>query len=65
MTTPKYSEQDSRGYWHVACCECQRGGNGDADCGAGWNVKKGYSGCFAGTFLSKYKEAVSRIEKGK
>lgn len=56
MAVPKWSEKDSRGYWYVACCECQRGGNGDADCSAGWQVKKGSrTGCFAGTFLNKFK----------
>jgi len=52
---PKYSERDSRGKLQVACCECQRGGNGDKSCSCGGRVKKwNYLGCFTGTLLGKY-----------
>ena len=42
----------------VACCECDRGGNGlDKDkCACGWKVKKwNEAGCYAGILMEKYK----------
>lgn len=52
---PKWSEKDSRGVWNIACCECTRGGNGDASCGAGWkSTRWDYKSCFSGELLSKY-----------
>ena len=50
----KYSEYDSRGMLYVDCCECTRGGNGDAEnkCSAGGHFKKGKKcGCFIGKLL--------------
>ena len=44
-----YSEYDTRGALQVACCECKRGGNGDASCSSGWKSKKwDYKACFSG-----------------
>ena len=54
---PRGSFKDSRGYLYVNCAECQRGGNGDRDCSAGWKKKRvdrGGCGCFAGQLLDKY-----------
>jgi hypothetical protein len=56
---PKYSKKDSRGMLQVACCECKRGGNGDASCSSGWKLKRWrYLGCFSGELLDKYSVAV-------
>jgi len=53
---PKRSEKDSRGIWSVACCECKRGSNGDADCSAGYrSTRWDYKSCFSGELLEKYK----------
>ena len=57
---PINSYKDSRGMVVVACCECNRGGNGqDKDkCSAGWQVKRGGDrGCFSGELLEKYDQA--------
>lgn len=54
MAKAKYSEKDSRGVLNVACCECERGGNGnDKDkCSSGWKTKKwNYMSCFSGTLI--------------
>ena len=56
---PKRSEPDSRGMWNIACCECKRGGNGDASCGCGMNSKRwDYKSCFLGKLLDKYEKPV-------
>lgn len=53
---PKSSFKDSRGYLCVDCAECQRGGNGDKDCSAGWQHKRIKRGsCFSGVLMEKYK----------
>lgn len=52
---PKYSKRDSRLTLFVDCSECERGGNGDQSCSAGWKTKKGNKGgCFSGKLLEKY-----------
>jgi len=52
---PKHTEKDSRGHLIVACCECQRGGNGDQSCSAGMDSKRwDYKSCFCGQLLDKY-----------
>lgn len=45
----------------VHCSECQRGGNGDKTCGAGWMVKSKrgsnkFKMCFAGTKIGNEDE---------
>ena len=54
MSKKVYSFKDSRGYLHVDCSECTRGGNGtDKDkCAAGWQYKRGgRGGCFCGKLI--------------
>ena len=54
-----HSTVDNRGRISVACCECDRGGNGsDPDkCSCGWKVKKwNKMGCYIGILMSKYHE---------
>lgn len=52
---PKYSSKDSCGRLLVACCECNRGGNGDQSCTAGWSSKRwDHKACFNGELLGKY-----------
>lgn len=50
----QYSERDSRGMLLVACCECERGGNGDASCSCG-HMRKTWDthACFSGTLLQE------------
>lgn len=55
MSKAKYSERDSRGKPYIACCECDRGGNGSDEnkCSSGWRSKKwDYKACFMGTLIS-------------
>lgn len=53
------SKKDSRGIWCIDCAECQRGGNGDQSCSAGWQHKKTQRGsCFNGELLEKHKSEV-------
>ena len=43
----------------VACCECNRGGNGNADCSGGFRSKRwDKKGCFVGNLLDKHKESL-------
>jgi len=51
MHSKKY---DNRAIW-VACCECQRGGNGNANkCSCGGHIKKWDNlGCFSGQLTSE------------
>ena len=52
---PKRSSRDSKGKLFVACCECKRGGNGEANCSCGWRVKRwNKMGCYVGELLSKF-----------
>lgn len=52
---PKGSFKDSKGKLCVDCAECQRGGNGDQDCGAGCGHKRIKKGsCFSGQLMDKY-----------
>lgn len=52
---PKYSKKDSRGNIQVACCECKRGGNGEASCSCGWKTKRwNQMACFSGELLEKF-----------
>lgn len=53
MKKAKHSYREGGKLW-VACCECDRGGNGkDNDkCSCGWQCKKwNYLGCFIGTLI--------------
>jgi len=51
----KHSKEDSKGHLQVACCECDRGGNGDASCSSGWKSKRwDYKACFSGRLLDKF-----------
>lgn len=45
-----HSFKDSRGHLWVACCECQRGANGDKSCQVRGKKFNG-SGCFCGNLL--------------
>lgn len=48
----KASHCDTKGKIVVDCAECQRGGNGDAVCSAGWKIKKLHKGCcFSGVLF--------------
>ena len=39
----------------VACCECDRGGNGDGSCSSGGRHKRwNFFACFNGKLLSKF-----------
>lgn len=53
----KNSFRDSKDKLWVACCECDRGGNGnDKDkCSCGWRVKTWHrkEGCFLGKVLTE------------
>ncbi len=53
---PKRSFFVDKKLW-VACCECDRGGNGDdaEKCSSGWMCKRWNGlGCFIGTLMKKY-----------
>lgn len=59
MIKPIHSKPDSRGHMFVACSECERGGNGEADCSSGWRIKRGgpeKGACFSGKLLPKFRE---------
>jgi hypothetical protein len=59
----KYSEYDSKGKLQVACCECKRGGNGDASCSSGWKSKKwDYKACFCGELLDALDDKLYAVE---
>lgn len=52
---------DEKGGLWVACCECERGGNGtDKDkCSCGWKAKRWNGmGCFVGNVIAKFKPAL-------
>lgn len=54
MSKKTHSYKDSFGLW-VACCECERGGNGTAKdkCSSGWTCKKWDSlGCYLGKLIA-------------
>lgn len=54
---PEHSFKDSDGHLWVACCECNRGGNGDKSCSCGWKcVKWDHLGCFAGELMDNIPE---------
>ncbi len=67
MKTKKvHSFYDSKNLLYVDCAECERGGNGsDKDkCGAGWQIKRSKGlGCFAGTLMPAYAEALRNKQK--
>lgn len=53
----KHSFKDKDGRLWVACCECNRGGNGDGSCACGYKKKRFDGlGCFSGELLDKYEE---------
>lgn len=52
----QHSFIDDKGKQWVACCECNRGGNGsDKDkCSSGWRVKRWNGlGCFLGELIKQ------------
>lgn len=51
---PRGSFKDSKGKWFVACWECYRGINGNAECTCGVQAKNLKVGCFAGKLLDKF-----------
>jgi hypothetical protein len=54
-----HSSFDNKGNLNVACCECERGGNGSATdkCASGWKVKKwNFLGCYMGELMPRYSE---------
>ncbi len=54
MQKAKRSERDSNGKLWVACCECDRGGNGSdpEKCSSGWKCKRwNTQGCFIGKLI--------------
>lgn len=57
------SFEDKKGKLWVACCECDRGGNGQADCSCGWKSKRwDMKGCFAGDLMEKYEIMLLRAK---
>jgi len=57
MKKMKYSEHDNRGALQVACCECNRGGNGNQTCSSGMKSKRwDYKACFSGELLDSIEE---------
>ena len=53
--TKKGSFYDIKGKLCVDCSECERGGNGDQSCSAGWKHKKKHKGsCFNGIIMGDY-----------
>lgn len=53
----KHSFKDKDGRLWVACCECNRVGNGDGSCACGCKKKRFNGlGCFCGELLDKYEE---------
>ena len=60
----KHSYKDTKGKLWVACCECNRGGNGkDKDkCSAGWQTKRwNHLGCFMGTLIEGVNDDSKKI----
>lgn len=56
-----HSYTDAKGLRFTACCECDRGGNGNAvdKCSCGWRVKRWNGlGCYLGSPISTSAEKV-------
>ncbi len=57
------SYYETKGELWVACCECERGGNGSNEdkCSCGWKVKRWNElGCFLGNIIGKFKPMLKK-----